>query len=267
MFAPRGLRILETNGVVTFSSSMRMVDGVHGLSQDFRPPSHMSFGSGLADTDVVVIQVADDSNGGVAILGNKTGLSRRHADLSHISFKGSDLAIGAGRTDGLPAFARFQFKIMDVETNRNILQLHAVANFHLGLLAANHMGILQQTIGSDDVAALAISVAKQGDEGSAIGIVFNGLHARGDVELVEALAIDDAEHALFSASTMTHGESTEIVSATLLVPSAEQRLVRRISRQLLIGVHAHIAATAVRWFVLDDSHGFYWLIGFRIKRL
>src|SRR5690606_5760550 len=103
-------------------------------------------------------------------------------------------------------------------------------------------------------ATLAIDVAQQGDMGSAVGIVFDPLHARRNTFLV-ALEIDDAVVLLVATTDVAGGDAAVVVTTTGPALRLEQRSVRRT----LVQIGRHHAdrrtATGRSGFECHQCHG------------
>ncbi len=81
------------------------------------------------------------------------------------------------------------------------------------------------TLGRNDVTALAIRVAQQSQIGAAVGVVFQALDLGRDTVL-GALEIDDAVMLLVAAALMAHGDMAVVVATGALRLRFEQGRVR-----------------------------------------
>src|SRR5690606_17992493 len=109
------------------------------------------------------------------------------------------LNASTGSASNLRALAWLHLDAMHGGTHRDIAQRQAVAGADRSVAARDHLVTSLQALGSNDVATLTVNVAKQGDMGGAVGIVFDPLHARRNAFLV-ALEIDDAVMLLVSTT-------------------------------------------------------------------
>ena len=82
--APWGNRLLVTFSA-TFTTTMRVIDRVHRDTAHPRPLSKPSHTSGLAETLIHMLVVADRTDGGYALLENKPEFIRRQLDGDIVS--------------------------------------------------------------------------------------------------------------------------------------------------------------------------------------
>lgn len=75
----------------SFSAAMWVVDGVHRRSTDVRPTPKPSTPTSLADTPILVLDVADLPDGPPAVLEDFSQLARRKAEKHMFSFLRHDL--------------------------------------------------------------------------------------------------------------------------------------------------------------------------------
>src|SRR5690606_16153969 len=164
------------------------------------------------------------------------------------------LHAGAGGTRQLGALAGLHLDAVDGRTNRDVAQRQGVAHADRGVTAGNHLVAILQALGRDDVTTLAIDVAQQGDVGSAVGIVFDPLHARRDAFLV-ALEIDDAVVLLVATTDVAGGDPAMVVATAGLALLLEERSVRGALVQAR-GHHADRGTAAGRGgFESHQCHG------------
>src|SRR5207237_1309613 len=63
MLAPWRLRVLESDRRMTFAAAVRVIDRVHGFTEDLRLASHPPHAAGLADGDEMMVGIADGTDG------------------------------------------------------------------------------------------------------------------------------------------------------------------------------------------------------------
>ena len=80
---------------------------------------------------------------------------------------------------------------MDEGTGGNVGQGQGVAGLNIGGSAGGDDVAHGQALGRHDVALFAVFILQQGDVRAAVGIVLDGNHRAGHIELV-ALEVDDA---------------------------------------------------------------------------
>src|SRR4030042_4229400 len=99
-----------------------MIDGVHRNTPDFGPPVHPSRPAGLADRDKPVVLIADFADRGVALLVDPPYLAGRQLDEAVCALLGRDDRRGAGRPAPLAALAPVPLDVVDIGTQRYVLQ-------------------------------------------------------------------------------------------------------------------------------------------------
>ncbi len=98
--------------------------------------------------------------------------------------------------------------------------------------------------GLKNVAALAVGITQQGDEGGPIRIVLDRFDLRGNAGLV-ALEIDDAIVLLVAASTMPDRDLAVIVAPVDAILRFQEWLVRLVRRQLLLVIQHRLETKRV----------------------
>src|SRR5690606_36463154 len=164
-------------------------------------------------------------DGGAAVDGHLAHLARTQAERGVTLLAGNQLDASAGGTRQQGALARLHLDAVHGRTHRDVAQRQRVAGADRCVTPGDHLVPGLQALGRDDVAALAVDVAQQGDMGGAVGIVYDPFHARRDTFLV-ALEIDDAV-VLLVATTDVAGDDPPVVVATAgLALLLEERSVR-----------------------------------------
>src|SRR5690606_21499183 len=236
------------------TTTVRVVDGVHRRAADGRADTTPALGTGLAELLEVVLDVADFTDGGAALDRHLAHLAGAEAQRGVALLASDQLHAGAGGTRQLGALAGLHLDAVDGRTNRDVAQRQGVAHADRGVTAGNHLVAILQALGRDDVTTLAIDVAQQGDVGSAVGIVFDPLHARRDAFLV-ALEIDDAVVLLVATTDVAGGDPAMVVATAGLALLLEERSVRGALVQAR-GHHADRGTAAGRGgFESHQCHG------------
>ena len=215
---------MTTTGATTFTTTERMIDGVHGNATDLRTTAQPAIAAGLAELDILVMNVSDLTDGGATGGQDLADLAGGHAQEGVFAFLGDELRVGAGGTAKLAALAGVQFDVVHDGTGRNLLERHGVAGLDVSALARQDGVALVQADGSQDVALFAVSIVQQRDAGAAVRIVFDLGNLGGNAELV-ALEIDDAVERLVSAAATAGSDSTVVVATGLLGQALGQRLL------------------------------------------
>src|SRR4051794_22251075 len=123
--SPFGLG-LASDGGLALTAAMRMVARVHRRPADGWTPPTMPVPTRFSDHDILVIDVADLSQGRTAVEVNEPYFSRRHPDLCVVFRLCHQLGRRSGGAAQLTAFARIQFNIVDLRAGGNVAQRHGV---------------------------------------------------------------------------------------------------------------------------------------------
>src|SRR5262249_37767125 len=146
-----------------------------------------------------------------------------------------------GRPAELPAAARRELDVVDLETDRDVRERERVADERLGALPRRDRLPDRDPERGDDVALLAVRVVEQRDVRRAVRVVLDRRDAGGQAVLV-ALEVEDAVHPLVPAAAMAPRQVAVVVPAAGATDREQQALLRRRARDL--GVVEDVAATA-----------------------
>src|SRR5690606_38421478 len=104
---PRGDRVATTGGLA-LTTTVRVVDGVHGDTAHGRPDALPAHAAGLAPVDVGLLCVADLAYGGAAACIHVADFTRRQTELRVRTILRDETDRGAGGAGHLGAAARLQ---------------------------------------------------------------------------------------------------------------------------------------------------------------
>ena len=172
----------------------------------------MALPAGLADVDVLVLDVADLADGGHAVGAHDTDLTGGHPDLGVAALLGHQLSGHAGGADQLSTVAGMQLDVVDDGTDGDVGDRQGVADLDIGVGTGLHLVAGIQAHGSQNVAALAVLILQQSDVGAAVGVILQAQHGGKHVLLV-TLEVDDAVLTLVAAAAMTDGDAAIAVAA------------------------------------------------------
>ncbi len=116
--APLGLG-RHTARRVTFTTTVRVVDRVHRRTTDMGPNTQPSRTSGLANGDVLMIDIADLSDRRHTLDMDTSHLARWQTHGRVVAFLCHQLSRRASGADNLTAATTLQFDVMDLRTQRN----------------------------------------------------------------------------------------------------------------------------------------------------
>src|SRR4051812_2734374 len=250
---PRRYGMAAARGLA-FTAAERVVDRVHRDATHVRPLAKPAAAAGLADRHVLVIEVADLPDRGVALDENLAHFARRHLHGGVVAFLGHQLHRRSGAARDLAALARLQLHVVDQRAERNALQRQRVARQDVDRGTGHDRVAHLQADRMQDVALLAVGVGQQRNARRAVRVVLDRRHLRGHAVLV-ALEVDDAVHPLVAAAAPPRGELATVVAAARPVQLLDQRLVRLGGRDLVEGLDGLEALTGRRRIELANRHG------------
>src|SRR3954451_9743817 len=251
--APGRLRMVaERRRALT--TAVRMVDRVHRRAARLWADAHVALAAGLADRDVLMVGVADDTDGGAARREHLTHLPGRQAQGGVIALLGHQLHAHAGRARELRAAPRLELDVVDQGADRHRGQRHRVADDDVGARAGDHVHADAQAVRGDDVGLRAVDVVQQRDVGRPVGVVLDRGHARGHAVL-GALEVDLAVQPLGAAAAMARRLAAERVAPAGLLEALDEGALRLGLRDLLEVREGDEPATGRGGLGLTDRHG------------
>src|SRR5262249_50753840 len=161
--------------------------------------------------DVDVVRVGNRANSGHADFRNHPDFAGRQFHLGVTIAASDELGVGASGADHLATLKRLHLDIVDDRADRDVLHRQGVARLDVDIFASDYNVAHINTLRSDDVDLLAIFILQQGDEGGAVGIVFQALDGCGHIPLA-ALEVDDAVALLHAAAAPAGGAPAKVVA-------------------------------------------------------
>src|SRR6266545_402866 len=246
------------HGVVALALSLaathRMIHRVHDRAADRGPETLPPDAPGLADGDVLVIQVAHLPDGGHALQLHLPDLARGQLDIGVVALLREQLGQGAGAAAELAALARLELHVVHEGAQRDVADRQSIAGQDIGLRARHHRVPRLEPQRGDDVALLAVAVMQEGDASRAVWIVFDPGYPGGNPELL-APEIDLPQHALVPAAPVTDRDPAVHVPSTSPALGTEEVLLRFLLRDLLVGDEGHVPAGGRGGLDRSDAHG------------
>src|SRR6266852_5107819 len=207
-------RILARGGLA-FASAVRVIDRVHRHAPDGGPHAAPAHSAGLADRFQAVLLVADFADGGAAVDVHLTDLARTQPQLRVAALSRKQLNRGARSARKLCAPAGLHLDAVNRGADRDVPQRQGIPRFDRRLRPRHELRAGSHTLGRNDVAALAVGIAQQGDVRAPVRIVFEPLDLGRNTVLVAA-KIDDAVILLVPAALVAHRDVAVDIAAGLL---------------------------------------------------
>src|SRR5690606_11555710 len=137
--APRGDRMRVALAGLGLTTTVRVVDGVHGRTADGRANAAPTLGAGLAQLLQVVPDVADFPDGGAALDRHLAHFARTQAKRGVALFASDQLDAGAGGTRQLGALAGLHLDAVHGGADRDVAQRQGIARADRGVTPGNHL--------------------------------------------------------------------------------------------------------------------------------
>ena len=211
-----------------------MVNRVHRHTAHLRPATEPPAAPSLTQRNIAMLDVANLPDRRIAVDVNSAYLTARQSQLSPIAFLGDKLRRAARSSHHLRAFTRTKFDVVNRRAQRNGLQRKGIAGNDVCLRSRHDCLPHFQAYRRDDVPLLAVKIVKQRDQRRAIRIVLDGCDLRRYALLV-ALEVYDPVEPLCATAPTAHGNVAIVVAAGYSLLRLQQRLVRSISRYLIMG--------------------------------
>src|SRR5262245_47312800 len=218
-------------GGLAFAAAHRVVDRVHRHAPDARQAPQPAGAPGLAERDVLVIQVAHLPDHRAAVDVKAPHRTRRQPELRVVAVLRHELAERARRARHPGVAAREQLDVVDVGAERDVLERQAVARLDLGVRTGLDELADPKAVGRDDVAALAVHIVEEGDARRAVRVVLDARHPRRDSGLVAA-EVHQTVALLVAAADPARRHVSVVVTAAGLELALGERLDRLAAREL-----------------------------------
>src|SRR6478735_3919183 len=224
--APGADRVTTTRGLA-LTTTVRVVDRVHGHTTDGRALALPAHAAGLAPVDVALLGVADLADGRAAARVDVADLTGRHTQLGVGAVLGDELDARTGGAGDLGAATGTELDRVHDRTHGDVAQRQAVARLDVGARTVLDRVALLELVRRQDVALLAVRVVQERDARRAVGVVLDVSDLGRDAVLVVATEVDDAVRTLVTAALVAGGDPALVVAAALLGQRPGQGLLRR----------------------------------------
>src|SRR5699024_299963 len=245
---------MTSTGLVAFTTTQRVIHGVHRNAAYTRPFTTPPVPAGLAPLDVRVLGVSDLTHGRTVTDIHVPDLGGGHPQLGVAPFLGDQLNPCPGGTGDLGAAARPQLDRVDHRPDRDVPQRKIVARFDVRTRAVLDFVTLIEPLRRQDVALLAVGVVQQRDAGRAVRVVLDVRHLRGYAVLVVAAEVHDTVRALVPTTLVSGGHPATRVPTTLVVQRPDQRLLRMVPGDLREVGDARLPPACRYRFVVANCH-------------
>jgi hypothetical protein len=204
---------MATTGGLTLTTTVGVVDGVHGHTTGLGAYALPAVAAGLADLDQLGLGVADLTNGCPAVDRNTSHLGAGKAKGGVVAFLRHELDAGPGGTSHAATATGLELHVVDGGTHGDVAHGQGIAGTDLGTLTVLDSVTHLHVLGGEDVALLAIQEVQQGDAAVPVGVVLDG----GDLgrhAILVTTEVDDPVLLLVAAALVASGLAAIGVTAT-----------------------------------------------------
>lgn len=159
----------------TVTTTMRVIDSVHDDTADTRTLTLVTVAAGLANLDVLVLFVADNTQAGGTIFIDEADFAARQTYLGVTVVTAHELRTIAGAAHHLRSPADLHLDSVNSTTDRHVLKWQAVTDIVADLLAAANFLSDFHTLSCQDVVVSTIIFFDPGNPRAAVGVVFDVL--------------------------------------------------------------------------------------------
>ncbi len=139
------MRITLTS--LRFTTTVRVIDRVHGRTANGRANTAPTLGTGLAQLEVVLV-VADFANGGAALDRHLAHFARAQTQRGIDAFASDQLDGCTGSACDLSAFTRLQLDTVNRRTDRDVAQRQRVSGLDRCIGTGNDLVARLQAFGA-----------------------------------------------------------------------------------------------------------------------
>jgi len=238
-----------------FTTTVRVVDGVHRRTTNVRTTSQPTGTAGLAQANVHVIAVSDLTDRGTTGARNTANFAAWQQQLSPVGFPSLERRLSARTAAHDGTATGTHFDATNRGSQRNILQRQAVADDRSGIGAVFKSIARFDAGGSDDVSLLTVGILEQRNPSRTVGVVLNRIdHA--DHAVLDATEVDHAVHLLVATTAVTRCDLALVVTTAGLSLRTQQGTLGLVAlRQILEVADRRVASTGAGRFVDSDAHG------------
>ena len=211
--------------LTAFTTTHGMIVGIHDNTTVVRTTTQPARASGLTRTLQCVVGIAHTTYSCLTSTQNLTSLARRQLDYAVTTLTRGQLSEITSGTYEQRTLSRTQLDVVDYSTHRNVLQRQSITYLGSCFGTTHHSGTHLQTVGSNNITFLTISVEQQGDASRTVRIILDCLYNCWNTIFL-SFKIDKAELSLVTAAKVTHGHLAIVVAAARRTLTVYERLLR-----------------------------------------
>ena len=245
-----------TDGRTSLTTTVGVIAGVHDRTADRRTDTLVSGLTCFTYLNGIVLDVADLTDGSLAIQTDPTDLAGRKSYLCHaVSLLGDQLSHSTCGADELRTLTGVDFDVVDNGTNGNVGDGQRVAGLNICVCAGVNDIPCSKSLGSDNIALGSLGILKQCDISGSVGVVLDTND--GVCVSILTLEVDDSLLDLVSAASVTDGDATVAVTACMLLLGYDQALFGSEFGDLLERRNGHVSSGRCCRLILNRRHSLF----------
>ena len=242
-----------TSGCTSFTTSHRVVYRVHDNSAVVRPAAEPAAAACLSGRLQIVVTIGNHTYSGTAGRKHHSGLARREAENSVVTFTRGELGVSTRGTGHCRTLSRAELDGVYVGSNWNFAERKSVAYLRSDAGAGLYDLADLDALRGDDIPFLAVRILYQSDAGAAVRIILDSLYGSLDIVLV-AQEIVDTVHSLVTAADIAHCHLAGVVASAGSLERNEKRFLRLFGGNLVKSADGHLPCTRSTRFEFSDCH-------------
>jgi hypothetical protein len=237
------------------TTTMGVIDRVHGNTANRWTNTTPASCPGFTKLPRAMLIISNNTDRGAAGYMNFPHFARAQPQLRVVTFTRHQLCRGAGRSRNLPALARAHFNIVHDATHRDLTQRHTVTGPD-GCILARKQGVARlDALWRQYIAALAVGIAKQSQVRTAVGVVFDMLNLRWDIDLI-APKINETIVVAVASARMATSHAPMMVAPTSMRLAVHEAFDRPTLMQIGVDYFDNEATSSGCRFSANKSHDF-----------
>ena len=200
-----------STGSASFTTSHRVIVRVHDNTTVVRALAHPTAATRLTMALQVMVRVGYGTDRCAAGNEHHTGFTGRETKNCVVAFAGSELCRSTGGAGHCSTLTRAELDVVYEGTNRNFGEREAVTNLRSDAATGSDNLSNLDAVRSDDVFLYSVFVLYESDACATVRIILDGPDGCGALVLGTE-EVDDAVHSLVTATDVTHGHLTGVVT-------------------------------------------------------
>ena len=242
-----------SNWLVSFTSSMWMVYRVHRWTENRRTTTHPSWTTSFTDSNLVVINIWNNSDSRTTLLMNKTDFSTWHLELSILTFLWNNLSVCTSWTNRRSTLSNNHFNIMNKKSCWDKSNLHTVSSNRFCRIWGNYLISYLCFSMSKNISSFTIFVAYKSDKCCSIWIILNCFNSSRNIDFIK-FEVNYTIKFLMTSTLMTNWYTTSTIATCMSLDRNSKWLIWFICCKFFVCKPCHETTRGSGRFILLDWH-------------